>query len=225
MLATLLAFALAPSRATDSHKYGATEYAVIHDGLAPNKTRSLAAHGEGDDGSDNFHIWLMAEPAHRKIVSLGGIGSDNILDSGPDAFSAFWATDSNHVAVTFRSDRHIAELELYSVDGKSAHAVAGPTLFNGATGRDIGDKDDLRSSVSTIAWSSPTRFVLTEHRLFQTTDAGFAGTLGQYGKLDEKLNGGALSVEFSAEADCELVAGNKYRIVNLRAGKFGAFDE
>jgi hypothetical protein len=83
-------------RAIDTHDYAPGEYAVIHDGLAPNKRLSLAAHGDGE-GADHFHVWLMAEPAHRRIAALPGIGSDNNLDTGPDAYHAAWPRDSRHV--------------------------------------------------------------------------------------------------------------------------------
>jgi hypothetical protein len=68
-LAAFLAFAAASARATDSHDYARDEYAIIDGGLAPNKRISLASHGEGEGGVENFHIWLMAEPAHRKIIA------------------------------------------------------------------------------------------------------------------------------------------------------------
>ena len=58
----LLLLAVAPVRATDSYQYARDEYAIISDGLAPNKRLSLASHGEGEDGDTNFHVWLMAEP-------------------------------------------------------------------------------------------------------------------------------------------------------------------
>src|SRR5664279_3832146 len=46
LLATLFACAIAPARATDEHDYAKGEYAVIRDGLAPDKTRSLSSHGD-----------------------------------------------------------------------------------------------------------------------------------------------------------------------------------
>jgi hypothetical protein len=57
--------------------------------------------------TDDFHLYLMAEPAHKIIAKLEAIGTDAILDSAPDAFHAEWSADSRHVAVLFRSDRHV----------------------------------------------------------------------------------------------------------------------
>ena len=101
VLAGLLGLAAAPAWATDEHEYAKDEYATIRNGLAPDKQASLASHA-GADGK-NFHVWLMAEPAHRKISALPDIDSGDNLDTGPDAYHAFWSTDSRHVAVSFRS--------------------------------------------------------------------------------------------------------------------------
>lgn len=208
-----------PGSATDSYTYRKDEYATIREGRAPNRQMSVAAHGDGDMGSENFHIWLMAEPAHRKLVVFPGIGDDNILDTGPNSFRAQWSADSRHVAVSFRSDRRIVTLNLYAVENRKPVQVTGPTLFREAAGRDINDDDDLRRSIANIRWRGPDRFALTERRLFLTRDAGFAGRLGRYAKVTETLDDGRLAVEFSAEADCTISAG-QYRIVAVRPGKF-----
>jgi len=221
ILAVLVALGFAPAHATDSHDYGTDEYAIIHDGMAPNKRLSLAAHGDGDGGSDNFHVWLMAEPAHRKIVPLGNIGSDNNLDTGPNAYHAQWRADSRGVAVLFRSGRHEVQLNLYRIEGTRAHLVRGTSLFRQVTGRDVGNEDDVRRSVPEMDWKGFDRFVLREHRVFKVTDAAFARRLGAYGKVGDRLDDGASMVEFAAEADCVLIPGNRYRIVSLRVGKFG----
>jgi hypothetical protein len=224
ILAALLALANAPARATDSHDYAKGEYAIIRNGLAPDKLKSLASHAdsevEGNQGR-NFHVWLMAEPAHRRIVALDDIGSNNNLDTGPDAYHAFWSADSRHVAVSFRSDRHVAELNLYVIESRRAHLVLGPSLFRDVTSRDVGRQDDLRNSFGEIEWRGPKRFVLREHRLFLTKDPSFARRLGSFGQEKDKLDDGRQFVEFSAEADCMLMPGNRYRIVDLRVGKFG----
>ena len=221
MLAALLALAVTPARATNNHEYAKGEYAIISDGLAPNKRLSLASHGEGEFGSDNFHVWLMAEPAHRKIAALDDISSNNNLDTGPAAYHARWSADSRHVAVSFRSDRHALQLNLYQIENRRAHLVSGPSLFRDVTSRDVDRHVNLRTSTSEITWTGPDRFRLREHRLFQTSDAGFMRRLGRFGKIGDRLDDGGFFAEFSAEADCVLISGNRYRIVDLRVGKFG----
>ena len=62
--------------------------------------------------------------------------------------------------------------------------------------------------------------MLREYRLFRTADPGFTKMLGVYAKVTDKADDGTSFVEFSAEADCILMPGNRYRIVDLRVGKF-----
>jgi hypothetical protein len=220
VLATLLALGVFPARATDEHTYGKDEYAVIRDGLSPDKKMSLATHGDGEGGDENFHVWLMAEPAHRKLVRLDDIGSGNNLDTGPNAYRATWALDSRHVAVNFRSDRHVLELNLYSVANGRAHPISGPSLFRDVTSRNVGKDEHFGHRVSAIEWTGARRFRLREHHLFQASSMDFTRLLGAYGKLKQKLDDGRFMVEFSAEADCVLISGHRYRIVDLRVGKF-----
>jgi hypothetical protein len=221
ILVAMLVLAAAPVGATDSHDYAKNEYAIIRDGLAPDRKMSLASHAEGEGGVANFHVWLMAEPAHRKIAPLDGIGSDNNLDTGPNAYRAAWSKDSRRVAVTFRSNRHVVELNLYSIESRRARLISGPSLFREVAGRDVDPQEDMRRSVPEIAWQGPDRFRLRERRLFLTSDDGFARLLGSYGKVTDKFDDGRMAVEFSAEADGVLIPGNRYRIVDLRVGKFG----
>jgi hypothetical protein len=216
ILAAVLMLAAAPVRATDNHEYARGEYAIIRDGLAPDRKTSLAAHGEGEFGIGNFHVWLMAGPAHRRIAPLQKIESDNTLDTGPMAYQAAWSKDSRRVAVTFRSNRHVVELNLYRIENRRAQLISGPSLFREVAGRDVDPQEDMRLSVPEIAWQGPDRFRLREHRLFMTSDDGFAGLLGSYGKVTDRFDDGRMAVEFSAEADGVLIPGNRYRILDLR---------
>ena len=79
----------------------------------------------------------------------------------------------------------------------------------------------MRRSFPELEWKGPARFVIRERRLFLTSDPGFARMLGAYGKIGDKADQGRFFVEFSAEADGVLMPGNRYRIVDLRVGKFG----
>lgn len=220
VLASFLAFAISPANATDEHTYAGDEYAIIQNGLAPNKRLSLAAHGDGDGGRDNFHVWLMAEPSHRKLGRLDDISSSNNLDTGPNAYRAIWAPDSRHVGVNWRSNRHVLELNLYAVARGRTRLVSGSSLFRDVTSREVGRDEDFGYRDSTIEWTGPRRFRLSEHHTFKTGNANFMRLIGPYGKLTQKLDDGRMLVEFSAEADCVLMPGHRYRIVDLRVGKF-----
>jgi hypothetical protein len=83
-LALLFALAAIPARATCAHEYAKDEYGIIRNGLSPDKRMSLVSHGAGDLGDENFRVWLMTEPSHRRIVAVDDISSENNLDSCPD---------------------------------------------------------------------------------------------------------------------------------------------
>jgi hypothetical protein len=220
IFAAPFALATAPVRATSEHDYASDEYAIIRDGLSPDKRLSLAAHGDGEGGHEKFHVWLMAEPAHRRIMPLDDIGSQNNLDTAPDAYHGQWSVDSRHVAVGFRFDRRQVQLNIYRIENRRAHLVRGPGLFKGVTRRNIGTNDDVRRSAPEIEWTGPRRFVLRENHLFKIADPGFVRMLGRFGTVTSKLDDGQMMVEFAAEADCMLLPGNHYRVVDLRVGKF-----
>jgi hypothetical protein len=216
----MLVLAVSPAGATSSHEYAKDEYAVISDGLAPNQRLSLASHGEGELGDGNFHVWLMAEPSHRRIMALANINSSNNLDTGPDAYYAQWSADSRRVAVSFRHQRHEMQLNIYNIEGRRAHLISGPTPFRDVTGREVGRGADIRNGTTEITWTGPRRFKLLQRYLIKTTDPGFMRMLGKYGNVASREADGAMFVEFAAEADCEIMPGHRYRIVDLRRTEF-----
>jgi hypothetical protein len=222
ILALILTLAaLTQAHATAEHRYGKNEYAIIQGGRAPNGKLSIAAHGGGEAGSEGFRLSLMTEPGHRRLMTLDDVNDDNILDSAPDAFHAAWSSDSRTVAVSFRSERHIVTLNIYAIDGKSAKLVAGPDLFRDVSGGsvDIKTDGDMRTSVPALNWLAPRRFHLTEYRVFVKDDAALADKLGPLGKAS-KREGGGITIQFSAEADGELLPDGKIRMGKPQAGKF-----
>jgi hypothetical protein len=222
LLALILTFAAAsPAFATASHQYAKGEYAIIAGGRAPNGKLSIAAHGEGEAGSDNFRLSLMAEPGHRRLMTLDDVNDDNILDSAPDAFHAAWSPDSRYVAVTFRSERHIVTLNLYAIDSRRARLVDAPDLFRDATGRAVDRKTDgdMRTFVPALTWQAPRRFHLTDYRVFVLDDTALAGKLGPLGKAT-KRDGGGNTIQFSAEADGEILPDGRIRMGKPAPGKF-----
>jgi hypothetical protein len=220
-VAVCLVLATVPARATSNHQYAKGEYGIIRGGLAPNKQVSLASRGEGELGDEDFHVWLMAEPAHRKIVKLDDISSDNNLDTDPEAYHASWSKDSRHVGVAFRSSRHEVTLNLYNVEGRRISLIAGPDLFKEVAHRDVTDSDDLRQRIAIVEWHAGSGFLLKEFRSFVVSDDSLAKLLGSYGRVAEKMDDGKLLVQFFVEAECELLPSNRFRIVGLRPGKPG----
>jgi hypothetical protein len=48
--------------------------------------------------------------------------------------------------------------------------------------------------------------------------------LGSYGFVTKKLDGGKLVIEFHADAECELLPGDRTRVIDLKPGKPGDSD-
>jgi len=210
--------------ATSIHAYKANEYLVIRDGTAPDRQHSVAAHGDGEDGTDNFHLYLMAEPGHKRIGPLEEVGPD-VLDTGPDAYRAVWSADSRHVALLYRVDRHVMAVRLYRIESRRAYPIVGDTLFHAVTHLDEQSSDDqeIRFLSTELSWSGPTTFTLKERRFIRTSKHEIARLLGRFGRQqapDGDNNPVSDSIEFSAEAVGELIRGDRYRILELKPGRF-----
>jgi hypothetical protein len=226
LLTLAVLIALTPSaQATASHTYQPNEYLVIHDGLAPNKRHAIAAHGSGEDSGTDFHLFLMTEPAHKKLARLPDISSHNNLDSAPDAYTAAWSPDSRHVAVSWRSERHRLSLLLYRIDGRRIREIGGPAVLTSAVKLDLEALDEgtrFDAATTAVTWTSPKSFIMTERYLFVAKTPTLLRALGQYGRqTDDTRNDGRDTIEFSAQAECVLVSGDRYRIVRIKPGAFG----
>jgi hypothetical protein len=217
----LLVLAAASAFATSNDTYGPREYKVIRDGTSPDRRYSIAAHGDGELGYDNFHIYLMAEPGHRKIGPLEEVGPE-VLDTGADAYQAAWSADSRHVAVLHRTDRHVLAMRLYRIENRRAHPITGPSLAGAVLHREPESFADtgVRSMSVRLSWLGPTRFVLNERRLFKTATPDLARARAAFGKSEQDGATDSYLVDFSVEAVCELTAGDRYRIVELKPGRF-----
>jgi hypothetical protein len=120
---------LTSGRATVNYTYQPGEFVVIVDGRSPNGKYAIAAHGDGEDGYDNFHLYLMDAKTWTKIRPLEEI--NEILDTGASAFYAQWSADSRRVSVTYRVDRHVAVKIRYRIADRRAYRVSGPTQVVG----------------------------------------------------------------------------------------------
>jgi hypothetical protein len=129
LLITLSAAAVASVFATSNQEYGPNEYAVIDGGLSPDRKHSIAAHGGGELGYGNFHIYLMNAVTGKKIGPLEEI--KETLDTGADAFYAKWSSDSKEVAIRYRIDRHEALEVRYRIDKGRAYLIKGPSKSDG----------------------------------------------------------------------------------------------
>lgn len=113
------------ARATSNYNYKPNEYVIINNGRSPSGRYSIAAHGEGELGYENFHIYLMNARTGKKIGPLEEI--EGTLDTGASAFYAKWSADSSLVSITYRVDRHVAMIIRYRIKNGRGYRITGPT--------------------------------------------------------------------------------------------------
>jgi hypothetical protein len=111
--------------ATSNYEYKPDEYVVINGGRSPDGKYSIAAHGKGELGDENFHLYLMDAGSGKKVAILDEV--KDTLDTGADAFYAKWSTDSREVSIRYRVDRHEAQMVRYRIQEDRAHLLSGPT--------------------------------------------------------------------------------------------------
>jgi hypothetical protein len=124
-LIALSAAAISSAFATSNREYGPNEYAVVDGGLSPDRKYSIAAHGGGELGYDNFHIYLMNAVAGKKIGPLEEI--KDTLDTGADAFYAKWSPNSTEVIIRYRIDRREFLEVRYRIAKGRAYLLKGPS--------------------------------------------------------------------------------------------------
>lgn len=202
------------AQATSNYAYAKDEYVTVTNGAAPDHRYAIAAHGGGELGDVDFHLYLMAEPGHRVIGPLEEV--KDILDTGPTAYAAEWSADSRHVALLYRSDRHITAMNLYRVEHGRAYPIFGPTPLPAIVGRFALPDIDVRSRSFELNWLNPKRFILKETAIMKAESTDVVRRLGPFAQPDADSGGHFL--DFSAEAECELVPGDRFRFVHLKPG-------
>jgi hypothetical protein len=84
--------------------------------------------------------------------------------------------------------------------------------------RDVTDADDMREYFATVEWHEGNRFTLNEYRSFLSADDTPVNLFGAYGRVTEKLADGKLFIAFCVSAECEIVAGDRYKIISVSPG-------
>jgi hypothetical protein len=109
------------ARATANYTYKPDEFVVIDGGRSPDGQYAIAAHGDGELGYDNFHLYLMDGKTGKKIGPLEEI--KDVLDTATDAFGARWSADSSRVSIQYRVDRHVSATVRYRIAHRRAYPV------------------------------------------------------------------------------------------------------
>ena len=142
------------ARATSNYHYGPDEYVTVAKGISPNGKYAITAHGEGEYGYDNFHIFLTDAVSGKKIGPLEEIV--DTLDTGADAFAAKWSKDSQQVDIIYRVDRH-APLKAvsYCITNGRARRIKGPFDVRSAELLTYWQKQSAESKPSEKTFGTP----------------------------------------------------------------------
>jgi hypothetical protein len=124
-LLSALLFPATGALATSNYEYGPDEYVTIAKGFSPDGKYAITAHGEGELGDENFHLFLTDAVAGKKLAVLKEIV--DTLDTGANAFCAKWSKDSDKVVIIYRIDRHLLNAASYTVSNGRARLVEGPS--------------------------------------------------------------------------------------------------
>src|SRR6266436_6403489 len=214
-------------------------FLVIDGGTSPDKKFSIVT---GENKAGEFGVYLRDAQTKKLIGQLEEVATG--LDSAPDAYHAHWSSDSKHVGVSSRADRHLTRNVIYRIENRRAYAVETPQLLCYAVPefcrlqQELGDAVTLdrqdyydvpwkmrqnENYSEIVKWISPTRFVVSEESQWQLKERDPSATLGQYGEAEKEDDGdepaALYHVWFDAEGECELLPADKTRVLSTQPVK------
>ena len=233
-IAILIAFAIVTEiTATAEYDYKPGEYLVAKDGLSPDKQFAIVC------GDTRFGVYLMDAKTRELLGELKEVATG--LDTAPEAYRVQWSPDSKHVGICSREERHHAANVIYRIENRQAHIVETSELrchavpdFCQLEDKLTKEADAEKNGVETDAiwkiqqtasgseikkWLSPTRFIVFEDSEFKVKQDDPSAALGKYAKIEkvEPNDGSGVDVyriSFKAEGECELVPGDKSRVMS-----------
>jgi hypothetical protein len=108
-----------------NYEYGPDEYVTVAKGISPDGKIAITAHGSGELGDENFHLYLTDAATGKKIGPLEEI--TEFLDTAGPAFLAQWSSDGQQVTIVWRVDRHEPLKAIsYRITGRRAQKINGP---------------------------------------------------------------------------------------------------
>ena len=112
-------------RATSNYEYGPDEYVTITKGILPDGKIAITAHGSGELGEENFHLYLTDAGTGKKIGPLEEI--QYFLNTAANKYAAQWSSDGQQVTIVWLVDRHEPLSAIsYRITGRRAEKIKGP---------------------------------------------------------------------------------------------------
>ena len=236
---SLIAFAIVTEiTATATYDYKPGEYLVAKDGLSPNKQFAIVC------GDDKFGVYLMDAKTKELLGKLEEVAKG--LDTAPEAYRVHWSPDSKHVGICSREERHYATNVIYRIEDRHPYVVETPELrchavpdFCHLEDKLTKEEDAEKNGVETDAiwkiqqngggaeikkWLSPTRFIVFEDSEFKVKEHDPSASLGKYASIEKEKayddsDADIYRVSFNAEGECELLPGDKSRVLSTHPVK------
>lgn len=231
--------------ATAEYDYKPGELLRVKGGESPDK-KFIIVSGDPDEKGGFAGVYLMDAQTKKVLGELKDVATT--LDSAPEAYRAHWSPDSKHVGISSRADRHTLDNVIDRIENRRAYQVETPELLCHAVPdfcslrKELdgdGDCDQTtdkpckvqqnQAGSEIVKWISPTRFVVFEDSRWKVKTRDPAASLGQYGekldqsgdKLERETDGPreGYYVQFKAEGECELLPGDKTRVVSTQPAK------
>jgi hypothetical protein len=121
----ILLFPVISVRGTSNYEYGPDEYVTVTKGISPDGKIAITAHGSGELGDEDFHLYLTDAGTGKKIGPLEEI--TEFLDTDANKFAAQWSSDGQQVTIVWRVDRHEPLKAIsYRIAGRRAQKIKGP---------------------------------------------------------------------------------------------------
>ena len=112
-------------RATSNYEYGPDEYVTVTNGLSPDGKIAITAHGTGELGADDFHLYLTDAGTGKKIGPLEEI--TEFLNTAAYKYAAQWSSGGQQVTIVWLVDRHAPLKAIsYRITGRRAQKIKGP---------------------------------------------------------------------------------------------------
>ena len=112
-------------RATSNYEYGPDEYVTVANGISPDGKIAITAHGSGEFGDENFHLYLTDAGTGKKIGPLEEI--KYFLNTAANKYAAQWSSDSHEVTIVWLVGRHEPLKAIsYRITGRRAQKIQGP---------------------------------------------------------------------------------------------------
>jgi hypothetical protein len=125
LFVSILLWPVISVRATSNYEYGPDEYVTVTKGISPDGKIAITAHGSGELGDENFHLYLTDAVTGKRIGALEEI--QYFLNTAANKYAAQWSSDGQQVTIVWLVDRHEPLSAIsYRITGHRAQKIKGP---------------------------------------------------------------------------------------------------